>query len=131
MKGRHLILFCCAVIILLSVYVSAQRTVQIKNNPPKVEIVAPKHETTFNWDSWINYSIRVTDAEDGSSEFEEISPKEVFLEVTYLPGSSKTNENNAVKAAVISDPPGFAIDEVLNLLQLPYGKSERDRSFLS
>lgn len=109
MKGRQLILFCCAVIILLSVYVSAQRTVKIKNNPPKVEIVAPKHETTFNWDSWINYSIRVTDAEDGSSEYEEISPKEVFLEVTYLPGSSKTNENNAVKAAAIRDPPGFAL----------------------
>ncbi len=109
MKGRQLILFCCAVIILLSVYVSAQRTVPFKNIPPKVEIIAPKNETTFNWDSWIHYSIRVTDAEDGSSEYEEISPKEVFLEVTYLSGSSKTNENNAVKAAAVNDPPGFAL----------------------
>src|SRR5688572_7526885 len=102
MKGRQLILFCCTVIILLSVYVPAQRTVQIKNNPPEVEIVAPKHETTFNWDSWINYSIRVTDTEDGSSEYEEISSKEVFLEVVYLPGNAKGNESSTVKAAKIS-----------------------------
>src|SRR5688572_2971433 len=109
MKGRYLILFCCAVIILLSVYVSAQRTVQFKNNPPKVEIVAPKNETTFNWDSWINYSIRVTDAEDGSSEYEEISPKEVFLEVVYSAGNAKGNESNAVKAAAMNDPTGFSL----------------------
>jgi len=109
MKSSRLFLFCCTGIFFLAGYVGMLGAGKIKNNPPKVEILMPGNESTFNWDSYIRYTIRVTDAEDGNSEFEEISPKEVFLEVTYLPGSSKTNENNAVKAAVISDPPGFAL----------------------
>jgi len=96
-------------IFFLFVFVSAQQMGKIKNNPPKVEILTPGSESIFNWDSYIRYSIRVTDAEDGNSEYEEISPKEIFLQVTWLPGSSKINENNVIKAAAISDPPGFAL----------------------
>jgi len=109
MKSKRLFLFCCTGIFFLFVYVSAQRTDKIKNNSPKVEILTPKNASTFNWDSFIRYSIRVTDADDGSSDYQEISSKEVFLEVTWLPGNSQINENKIVKAAVISDPPGFAL----------------------
>ncbi len=91
------------------VYAYAQRTDKIKNSPPKVEILTPKNASTFDWDSFIRYSIRVIDAEDGSTEYQEISSKEVFLEITYLPGNSKLSELNAVKASVIADPPGFAL----------------------
>lgn len=98
----------CTGIFLLFVYVNELQTDKLKNNPPKVEIVMPANAGTFNWDSFIRYSIRVTDAEDGSSEYEEISSKEVFLEIRYLPGNSKLNESNLIKAGVISDPPGLA-----------------------
>jgi len=108
MKRKKLFLFCSSGIFLLFVYVFTQRTDKIKNNPPKVEILTPANNNSFNWDSFIRYSIRVTDAEDGSSEYEEISSKEVFLEVRYLPGYSKSNESNLIKAGVISDPPGLA-----------------------
>jgi len=109
MEGRRIFLFCCAGILFFFVYVSAQHGRNTKNNPPKVEILIPKNDSVFNWDSYIRYSIRVTDAEDGSSEYEEISPKEVFLEVNYFPGISKANENNYLKTTRIADPPGFAL----------------------
>jgi cytochrome c len=112
MIRKKLFLFCSAGIFLLFIYVSALRTDKIKNNPPKVEIVMPVNAGTFNWDSFIRYSIRVTDAEDGSSAYDEISLKEVFLEVTYLPGNSKLNEKIFLKAGAASDPPGFALMKV-------------------
>lgn len=109
MKSKRLFLFCCAGIFFLFVYVHAQRTDKIKNNPPKVEILTPKNASMFSWDSFIRYSIRVTDAEDGNSDYDEISLKEVFLEVTYLPGNYKPNESNLIKAGMVSDPPGLAL----------------------
>ncbi len=108
MKSKRLLLFCCTCIFFLFVYTYAQRT-DVKNNPPKVEILTPVNASSFDWNSFIRYSIRVTDAEDGSSEYQEISSKEVFLEITYLPGNSKLNEINTVKASITADPPGFAL----------------------
>ena len=69
----------------------------------------PKDAGTYVPGSYVRYSIVVTDKEDGSSEFEEISPKEVFLEVTYLPGDDKIKESNAVKAAMKDNPAGLAL----------------------
>ena len=109
MKNRQLVLFCGTIFFSFFVNESAQRYGQTNNNPPKVEIISPKNETTFSWDSWISYSIRVTDTEDGSSEYEEIPPKKVFLEVIYLPGNNKLIENSALKTAAAADAPGFAM----------------------
>ena len=69
----------------------------------------PKDADTFVPGSYVHYSILVTDIEDGSSEFEEISPKEVFLEVTYLPGNDKVKENNAVKTGMKDHPAGLTL----------------------
>ena len=69
----------------------------------------PKDADTFVPGSYVRYSIIVTDKEDGSSEFEEISPKEVFLEVSYLSGNDKVKENSIVKAAMSGDPAGLAL----------------------
>lgn len=57
----------------------------VKNDPPKVEIVKPFTNGRFAWNSIIQYSIKVSDKEDGLSEYEEINTKEVLLEVRYLP----------------------------------------------
>ncbi len=109
MKSKRLFLFCCTGIFFLFFVAYAQLINGIKNNSPKVEILIPKNASSFDWNSFIRYSIRVTDAEDGSSEYQEISSKEVFLEVKWLPGNSKVNEINAVKAGVDNDPPGLAL----------------------
>jgi len=109
MKGRPIIIFCCLIVFSFAVYVPAQHVIVVQNNPPKVEIIMPKDAGTYVPGSYVRYSIVVTDKEDGSSEFEEISPKEVFLEVTYLPGDDKIKESNAVKAAMKDNPAGLAL----------------------
>jgi cytochrome c len=108
MKSKIFILFCCTGIFPLFILVDAQPAKKLKNSPPTVEILTPE-DASFDWNSFVRYSIRVTDAEDGSTEYEEISSKEVFLEVTYLTGSLKAAEISAIKAAVIHDPPGLAL----------------------
>ncbi|MGZ8557286.1 MAG: c-type cytochrome [Chitinophagaceae bacterium] len=109
MKSKQLILYGGAGIFLLFFYVYELPTDKIKNNTPKVKILTPVNAVTFNWDSFISYSIRVTDVEDGSSDYGEIPLKEVFLEVTWLPGNSKPNESNLIKTGLVRDPPGLAL----------------------
>jgi cytochrome c len=80
-----------------------------KNTPPKVEIIVPKNAESFEWNSQLRYSIKVTDAEDGSSEYEEINPKEVFLEVIYFADSKTEEKALRDKFALNKDPQGLAL----------------------
>jgi len=69
-----------------------------ENRPPKIKIIAPFANSTFNWNSIIPYTIHVSDDEDGNSEYDEINPNEVILIVRYLKDSSNlktylTNES--------------------------------------
>lgn len=66
---------------------STQRKIQ-ENDPPSVTITSPAKNGKFQWNSIVPYSIRVSDKEDGNSEYNEISANEVLLTVTYLPDSS-------------------------------------------
>src|SRR5262245_35610798 len=109
MKGKQIVLICCILVFFLAIYVSAQHINKPQNNPPRVEITTPKDASAFVPGSFVRYSIVVKDKEDGSSEFEEISPKEVFLEVIYLPGNDKVKESSAVKAAMAADPAGLTL----------------------
>lgn len=59
-----------------------------ENNPPEVVIIKPAQNDRFSWNTIINYTITVTDKEDGKSEFDEINGKEVLLEVCYLPDAA-------------------------------------------
>lgn len=54
-----------------------------ENHPPVVKILAPSSGTSAAPNSMLRYKISVTDEEDGSSLFQEISPKEVVLEIRY------------------------------------------------
>jgi len=64
---------------------------KLENVPPEVVIVKPLQNDRFFWNTMIQYNIRVTDKEDGKSEYDEINAKEVLLEVCYLQdaGSAK------------------------------------------
>ena len=65
------------------------KTNSINNTPPQVTIITPGDNDRFQWNSLIHYKIRVSDEEDGYSEYNEIDANEVVLKVVYLPDSSK------------------------------------------
>lgn len=56
----------------------------VENSPPEVAILYPSHNEEFTWDDHIRYEIRVSDAEDGESRYDEIESNEVLMEVEYL-----------------------------------------------
>ncbi|MEO8765435.1 MAG: c-type cytochrome [Ginsengibacter sp.] len=79
-----------------------------ENHAPVVKIIAPKNNSLFGWDAPINYSVSISDAEDGDSKYDEINPKEVLLTIKYAGDGSKlaaelkkTGESNSAALAAI------------------------------
>jgi cytochrome c len=60
----------------------------VRNSKPEVKIITPEHNSKFQWNSTISYAIRVVDAEDGNSDYDEIAANEVLLKVDYLADSA-------------------------------------------
>ena len=60
-----------------------------KNSAPEVTITAPTEKSVFRWNAIVPFSISVSDAEDGKTEFEEIPANKVFLHIAYLPDASQ------------------------------------------
>lgn len=75
---------------------------QQENNPPVVKIIDPINKSHHDLDAQVRYRIKVSDKEDGESEYDEIAANEVFLEVRYLPDASKASMLSKV------DPQGLA-----------------------
>lgn len=73
-------------------YFTAVFSQPVENTPPKVTITTPAKNSTFQWNSIVPYVIRVTDQEDGNSEYNEIANNEVLLIVKYLPDSSQVKK---------------------------------------
>lgn len=69
----------------------------LENSPPEVTILSPLNNERFSWNATVPYNIKITDREDGSSEYAEINAKEVLLEVYYLPDASKAKNYVANK----------------------------------
>ena len=61
--------------------VSAQG--QGNDGPPIVKITAPKNNSTYSWNSLVNYSIVVT-YQGKSTQYQEIPSKEVMLKADYV-----------------------------------------------
>jgi cytochrome c len=100
-----------------SMILNAQPVGKVKNNPPIVEILTPKDGGTFEWNTIMHYSIHITDDEDGNSVYQEIEPKEIFLEIKYIPGGLKIDEKTIRnKVKINRDPPGLAILKTSNCL---------------
>jgi cytochrome c len=66
---------------------------QDQNSPPTITISIQENGKTFQWNSIVPYSIAVSDAEDGTTEFNEISVNEVVLVAQYLPDSNRIKKN--------------------------------------
>jgi cytochrome c len=73
-------------------FITAFAQAHSENNPPKVIIVAPLDNSRFQGNAMVNYTISVSDKEDGTSEYDEIAPGEVLLKVVYLEDSIKVKK---------------------------------------
>ncbi|MDE3182287.1 MAG: hypothetical protein KGM16_02605 [Bacteroidota bacterium] len=95
---------------------------QSQNHAPVVKILSPKNNTAFRWNSEVPYEISVSDREDGESKYQEINPKEVFLEIKYVNDTAKTlaliKKNNA------TDPAGLSILKTSNCMNCHAFKSK-------
>lgn len=72
------------------------------NTSPIVKIIEPPNKFKCDVNSQVQYRINISDKEDGESEYGEIAPQEVFLEVRYLTDVSK------LPATAPTDPMGLA-----------------------
>src|SRR4051812_26390744 len=89
MQGKVLSVFVAGVIICCYNIDLHASYYQQSNTAPNVVITRPASKEKFNWNSIIRYNISVADKEDGTSEYNEITPHEVILKTTYLPDSSE------------------------------------------
>lgn len=87
----------------------AYREKKNENSPPKITITSPLNDDSFSWNATIRYSIKITDNEDGSSEYDEINAKEVLLEVCYLKDASKAKSYLAGKANIVKENKGLTL----------------------
>jgi cytochrome c len=81
------VLLCCSAFIALSATRSGKPPQD--NNPPIVRIMDPINKSRHEINSQIHYQIKVSDLEDGESEYDEIAANEVILEVKYVPDALK------------------------------------------
>lgn len=58
---------------------------QTSNNPPNVKIILPKEGAELTKKGSIRYLVHVSDMEDGSTDYGEILPNEVLLELSCWP----------------------------------------------
>jgi len=92
-----------------SITAFAYREKKNENHPPKITITSPLNDDRFSWNTTIRYSIKITDSEDGSSEYDEINAKEVLLEVCYLKDASSAKDYLAGKANIVKEDRGLTL----------------------
>jgi cytochrome c len=91
---------------------SNTKKLQQENHPPVVKLISPKNNSTFDFDTPINYEVSVADKEDGDSKYDEINIKEVLLEVRYIKDKSKLTA--LLNKGTQPDLPGIAIMRTSN-----------------
>lgn len=74
------------------------------NSAPEVAITAPTEKSVFRWNAVVPFSISVSDAEDGKTEFEEIPANKVFLHIAYLPDDSQKEKYLGELAKADNEP---------------------------
>ncbi len=63
-------------------------TSQTENHAPVVKILQPLQQATFTWNALVPFDIRVSDAEDGESKYQEIQSSEVLVKLKYAKNSA-------------------------------------------
>lgn len=60
-----------------------------ENNAPVVRIISPSDRSKIQWNTDIQYTIQVSDKEDGNSQYDELSNTEVLMHIRYIPDTTK------------------------------------------
>lgn len=79
-----------------------------ENSAPVVKIISPVTRSAIRWNADVQYTILVSDKEDGNSEYDEINGSEVLMQVMYLPDTLKTNNYQNGKITE-EEPPGITL----------------------
>ena len=85
-----------------------------ENAAPIVCMTLPAANAQFQWNTMINYTISVNDKEDGNSEYDEIAPHEVLLQVLFLPDSTQLQAHRSERSKTEPEP-----EAVLAMTTLP------------
>ena len=75
-----------------------------KNGPPIVKIMAPDNNSTYKWNSRVNYSVIVS-WQGKSTQYQEIPSNEVLITTTYISDLSKMTGQQA--SAAVPTPTGL------------------------
>jgi cytochrome c len=81
----------------------------LNNHPPIVKIISPASNSLFTWNSQIEYTIKISDVEDGESDDLAITSNEVFLEVMYVPDTARAKEYIGKKIPSHFESPGLQL----------------------
>lgn len=68
-----------------------------ENSAPVVRIISPINKSLFRWNADVQYTIQVSDKEDGNSEYDEINGSEVLMHIMYLPDTLKATHYRSGK----------------------------------
>ena len=82
---------------------------QATNSPPTVRIALPEDGAVIKMNSSLRYLVTVSDQEDGSSEYGEIQPSEVHLELSCWPGLKEANDYRNSLYNHKEDPAGLPL----------------------
>jgi len=64
---------------------------QTPNHVPVIRISQPANHLVCIWGSQVQYSVEVSDAEDGESKYQEIQPAEVLVRLKYAENSAEAS----------------------------------------
>ena len=64
---------------------------QTPNHAPVIRISQPANHLVCIWGSQVQYSVEVSDAEDGESKYQEIQPAEVLVRLKYAENSAEAS----------------------------------------
>ena len=64
---------------------------QTPNHAPVIRITQPANHSVCTWGSQVQYSVEVSDTEDGESKYQEIQPAEVLVRLKYAGNSAQTS----------------------------------------
>jgi cytochrome c len=90
---RNIVFGFCTILVLSSAGLIASLHFQ-ENNAPTVKILEPTHLSKLDLKTLVHYRIKVSDREDGDSDYGEIASNEVYLEVRYLPDASSLSSED-------------------------------------
>jgi len=75
-----------------------------ENAAPVVRITLPTANAKFQWNTMVNYTISVNDKEDGNTEYDEIAPHEMLLQVLFLPDSTQLQAYRSERSKTEPEP---------------------------